>query len=179
MATIRDGLTWSGSGATLSMFVITRSQEPPSLELSDAISQPKRVRTYRLDDVAGTLGGRSPGERFHTNPSEVPHEPERLGKAIRNVLDSSALQDPTGFQGEVLDSIPSRRAESYYAEGVFLSTRVEPFRAKLTPKRIKEIRSHLPEGGEKVPVKEGCVWNHYTEVTEDVGPSPLLKTSRL
>jgi hypothetical protein len=58
MRTVTDALLWSGSGATLSLFLITKSELVPRLELSWKEYRPTRVRTYSLEDAAGLLGGR-------------------------------------------------------------------------------------------------------------------------
>ena len=58
MRTIADSLAWSGSGATLSMFVVSKSGahlDPPALSLEP---QPNRTGTYILDDEDHVLGGR-------------------------------------------------------------------------------------------------------------------------
>jgi len=58
MGTVTDALSWSGSGATLSLFVVADRQPAPPLELSWREFQPTQVRTYNLDDTAALLGER-------------------------------------------------------------------------------------------------------------------------
>jgi hypothetical protein len=58
MRTIADAIAWSGSGATLSMFVVSKGGsllDPPALSLEIV---PTRTRTYILDDEDNVLGGR-------------------------------------------------------------------------------------------------------------------------
>lgn len=58
MGTIADALAWSGSGATLSMFVVSQGSsllDPAALSLE---STPTQTRTYILDDEDNVLSGR-------------------------------------------------------------------------------------------------------------------------
>jgi hypothetical protein len=54
--TVEKALTWSGSQATLSLFLVAKSK--PDLKLSWDSTQPIQVRSYDLEDLAGTLKGR-------------------------------------------------------------------------------------------------------------------------
>jgi hypothetical protein len=58
MDRLRAALVWSGSYATLSMFVITSADETPELD-PNHVPAADLVRTYELEDEAGVLRGRS------------------------------------------------------------------------------------------------------------------------
>lgn len=65
---------WSGSGVTLSMFLVLRSGVVPELELSFANCRPRDVSTYDLEDVANVLSGRRVLEydaRFDEVPADL------------------------------------------------------------------------------------------------------------
>jgi hypothetical protein len=58
MGTIAEALAWSGSGATLSMFVVSKDSsllDPAALSVESA---PIRTRNYTLDDEDNILSGR-------------------------------------------------------------------------------------------------------------------------
>lgn len=59
MGVISDAVTWSGSGATLSLFVVTRgppSFDPAAVSLAPA---PQRTKAFELEDETDALPGRS------------------------------------------------------------------------------------------------------------------------
>ena len=58
MTTIRQSLMWSGSGAVLSMFVVTSVEIAPALRMGDDLRRPERVRSFRLEAPPGVLPGR-------------------------------------------------------------------------------------------------------------------------
>lgn len=58
MSTIEEALRWSGSGATLSLFLIYGPGAAVVCEMSHGQVCPKRVRSYELEDLAGVLGDR-------------------------------------------------------------------------------------------------------------------------
>lgn len=76
MTTIKEALKWSGSGATLSMFVIGRPNAAPELEMSSGQSRPQQVLMYKLEDEAGILSGRQVIE-YDAKFSDVPIELDR------------------------------------------------------------------------------------------------------
>lgn len=99
MGTIYDALAWSGSGATLSMFVVARAQEAPSLDLVSARSSPTRVRAYRLDDDAGILGGFAVFE-YDAQFADVPEDLEAyLKSCLRDAIRHGAIVAWFAFEG--------------------------------------------------------------------------------
>ena len=98
MGTIVDAITWSGSGATLSLFAVY-PQTPPHVD-PGALGLPEfHAQTYLLDDEAGLLGGGSLVEYdFHF--ASVPAD---LRKCLRTLLDwaraSGAIVTWFGFEG--------------------------------------------------------------------------------
>lgn len=54
---LRAALAWSGSDATMSMFVITSAAEIPELN-PEGVPAADLVRTYELEDEGGVLRGR-------------------------------------------------------------------------------------------------------------------------
>lgn len=77
MGTIADALAWSGSGATLSMFVVSKGSALLDLATLSLEPAPIRTRTYALDDEGNVLFGRSVVE-YDLAYAEVPPNLEVL-----------------------------------------------------------------------------------------------------
>jgi hypothetical protein len=73
MKTIKEALNWSGSGATLSMFVVGGAEPAPELAMAFGAIRPLRVRMYELEDEATVLGGRRVTE-YDAEFRDVPKE---------------------------------------------------------------------------------------------------------
>lgn len=99
MGIIRDAIKWSGSGATLSMFVITSSEEPPPLDLVDDACRPAHVRTYALEDAAAVLRGRHMFE-YDAEFSDVPRDlAAYVESCLRKARKYGAVAAWFGFEG--------------------------------------------------------------------------------
>lgn len=99
MATIADALAWSGSGATLSMFVVSKGRFPLDLAALSLESAPIRTRTYVLDDEGNVLSGRSVVE-YDLVYAEVPPNLEvLLPRCLHAARASGAEVAWFGFEG--------------------------------------------------------------------------------
>lgn len=99
MGTVTDALLWSGSGATLSLFLIAKSELVPQLELSWKEYRPTRVRTYSLEDAAGVLGGRRVIE-YDAVFDKLPPDLDRyLTCCLHEAMSHSAEAAWFGFEG--------------------------------------------------------------------------------
>lgn len=58
MSTIEEALSWSGSGATLSLFMVHGPGAAAACKMSHGRACPKRIRSYELEDIARVLGDR-------------------------------------------------------------------------------------------------------------------------
>jgi hypothetical protein len=95
--TVEKALTWSGSQATLSLFLVAKSK--PDLKLSWESTQPIRVRSYDLEDVAGMLEGRQVFEYdaiFETVPA---HLDRYLLSSLEEAMNKGAELAWFGFEG--------------------------------------------------------------------------------
>lgn len=95
--TVEKALTWSGSHATLSLFLVAKSK--PDLKLSFERTQPKQVRSYDLEDVDGVLMGRQVFEydaTFETIPANLD---EYLSLCLQEALKNGAEVAWFGFEG--------------------------------------------------------------------------------
>lgn len=95
--TVEKALTWSGSQATLSLFVVAKSK--PDLKLSWESIQPIRVCSYDLEDVAGTLKGRQVFEYdavFETIPARLN---QYLLSCLEEAMNKGAELAWFGFEG--------------------------------------------------------------------------------
>lgn len=99
MGAIADALAWSGSGATLSMFVVSKGSsllDPAALSLEPV---PIRTRTYALDDEDNVLSGRSVVE-YDLVFAEVPTSLEvLLTRCLHAARASGAEVAWFGFEG--------------------------------------------------------------------------------
>jgi hypothetical protein len=98
MSTIEDALTWSGSGLTLSMFLVHQS---PVTEcaMSHGSNRPKRVRRYELEDLDGVLRGRRVLEwdaDFERMPARLD---EYLTACLQEAREAGAEIAWFGFEG--------------------------------------------------------------------------------
>ena len=99
MGTVTDALLWSGSGATLSLFLITKSEVVPRLELSWKEHRPTRIRTYSLEDAAGVLGGRRAIE-YDAMFDQLPPDLDRyLSSCLYEAMSYGAEAAWFGFEG--------------------------------------------------------------------------------
>ncbi len=98
MGTIEDALTWSGAGATLSLFAVY-GDEPPPGDLTSLGLPEFRLRRYVLDDDTRVLGGGSVVEydlHFERLPSNLR---ECLGILLGWARFSGAVVAWFGFEG--------------------------------------------------------------------------------
>ncbi|HSC89818.1 MAG TPA: hypothetical protein VLC09_21225 [Polyangiaceae bacterium] len=99
MGTIADALTWSGSGATLSLFVVSNgslSFDPGTLSLEPP---PIRVRTYSLDDEGNLQSVRHVLEYDLYFAEVPPNLEELLTRCLRAARASGASVAWFGFEG--------------------------------------------------------------------------------
>lgn len=99
MGTLTDALLWSGSGATLSLFLITASELVPRLELSWKEYRPTRIRTYSLEDEAGVLGGRRVIEYDALFNKLPPNLDRYLTSCLYEAMSQGAEAAWFGFEG--------------------------------------------------------------------------------
>lgn len=99
MGTIADALAWSGTDATLSMFVVSKGRlllDPATLVLEPV---PIRTGTYALEDVDHVLRDRSVVE-YDLVFAEVPPDLDVLvTRCLRAARDSGAEVAWFGFEG--------------------------------------------------------------------------------
>lgn len=97
MSTIVDALTWSGSGATLSLFALFAV--PPSPGVFGPESTDRRIRIYALDDEEGSVPGRSLIEydfQFGAIPGDLR---EVLASLLDTARKAGAVVAWFGFEG--------------------------------------------------------------------------------
>ncbi len=99
MGTIADALAWSGSGATLSMFVVSKSSSLLDLAALSLEPAPAPARTYTLDDEENVLSGRRVVE-YDLAFSEVPSNLDALlTRCLHAARASGADAAWFGFEG--------------------------------------------------------------------------------
>lgn len=99
MGTIDEALTWSGSGATLSMFVVYKGSftlDPETLSLEPA---PIHTRSYALDDEEEVLAGRSVVEYDFVYADVPPNLEDLLLRCLHAARASGAEVAWFGFEG--------------------------------------------------------------------------------
>ena len=98
MGPIANALTWSGSGATLSMFVVSKGRSLLELVLS-LEPAPIRTRMYTLDDEDNVLSGQSVFE-YDFVFTEVPSNLDAvLTQCLRAARAAGAEVAWFGFEG--------------------------------------------------------------------------------
>lgn len=99
MGTIADALAWSGTGAMLSMFVVSKSDSLFELAALPLEPAPIRTSTYVLDDEDNVLPGRRVVE-YDLSFAEVPSNIDVLLTAyLRGAHRSGADLAWFGFEG--------------------------------------------------------------------------------
>lgn len=99
MSLLQDALAWSGTDATLSMFVV--SSQPISAEFAASLvaQLPHHIRTYDLEDEAGVLGGRHVRE-FDLVWKELPDDLEEIVRiCLQEVMAAGVEVAWFGFEG--------------------------------------------------------------------------------
>lgn len=99
MGTIADALAWSGSGAMLSMFVVSKGSlllDPATLSLEPV---PIRTRSYSLDDEDNVLSGRSVVEYDFAYADVPPNLEVLLTRCLHAARASGAEVAWFGFEG--------------------------------------------------------------------------------
>ena len=152
MGTIRDAITWSGSDAMLSVFVVTAARAPLQLDWSVAKPPPIRVRTYPMEDVEGVLGDRT----VHEHDAVFTDVPDEL-EAVLESLSTKAIEDGAsavwlGFEGSFsFDFLlsPEIAAQIYAvadADGVAVARDVD-LRSDAWATRVAQARRRLLADG--------------------------------
>ncbi len=153
MGTIADALEWSGSGATLSMFVV--SNVPLLLEPAKFLLEPPPIRTrvYVLDDDDGVLPGRGVVE-YDFCYTRVPRNLETLlTRSLHAARAAGADVAWFGFEGSfhfghlLSPDIASQIYAIGDAEGLALATD-----ASLSS---NEWRDRIARAGERVRSRPG------------------------
>ena len=99
MGTIASALAWSGSGATLSMFVVWKESsflDPAALSLEPV---PTKTRTYALDDEDNVLMGRRVVEYDFAFGEVPPHLEALLTRCLDAARAKGAEVAWFGFEG--------------------------------------------------------------------------------
>lgn len=100
MGTIYDALTWSGSDAMLSMFIVIRGQEAPSLEMATERSTPTRVNRFWMEDELGILCGGCAVFEYDAEFADVPDDLEAyLEVCLREAIGHGAIVAWFAFEG--------------------------------------------------------------------------------
>jgi hypothetical protein len=99
LSIVLDALGWSGSGYTVSVFVVTDSPAPPLLRFETETVHPSLVRTYFLEDEERVLG-ESHTYEYDLNFTELPPELRSyLEECLRQACDGGAKLAWLGFEG--------------------------------------------------------------------------------
>ncbi|MBK8236405.1 MAG: hypothetical protein IPK74_12675 [Deltaproteobacteria bacterium] len=117
MGTIADAIAWSGSGATLSMFVVSKKSLLLDLAAPSLSSAMATIRTYALDDDENVLSGRTVVE-YDLIYAEAPQDLETiLTRCLCAAREAGADVAWFGFEGSFdFRHILSREiAEQIYA----------------------------------------------------------------
>jgi len=94
-----DALGWSGSGYTVSVFVVVDSLTPPPLRFETETVRPFSVRTYYLEDEEHVLGGLRTYE-YDLSFKELPRGLRSyLEDCLRQACDSGAKLAWLAFEG--------------------------------------------------------------------------------
>lgn len=99
MGTIADALAWSGSGATLSMFVVSKGRLLLDLAALSLEPAPIRTKTYALDDEDNVLSGRSVVEYDLVYAAVPPNLDVLLPRCLHDARASGADVAWFGFEG--------------------------------------------------------------------------------
>jgi hypothetical protein len=98
MGSIPDALEWSGSGATISLFLVTEASTPPALD-ADFKIQPPRSRTYHLEDEGARLPGRNVFEYDFVFSGLPPDYESTFCGLLDSARRAGALVAWLGFEG--------------------------------------------------------------------------------
>lgn len=96
---VTEALGWSGSGFTISLFLVADAPEPPSLDFGSDTTCPSSVHVYSLDDEKCMLGRLRVYEydlQFNTLPTNLE---SYLEACLRQACDGSRRIAWLAFEG--------------------------------------------------------------------------------
>jgi hypothetical protein len=144
-----DAIQWSGTGATVSLFVITSSAETPCVTMSYGDAVPSRLKHYGLVDDEAVLVDRYVHE-FDAEFIEVPSDLEAyLSTCLAEALESGGVVAWLAFEGsfDFLHLLTDDIATEIYGvgdtDGVMVVLSQEQIRSSDWLVRVRSARAML------------------------------------